>query len=154
MKAATYTELLEQVRTLCQQDRASAPEAIVALLHQRLEGWDWVGWYLTDPADPRMLVLGPYRGAATDHTHIPFGRGICGQAAERAASIVVLDVSQEENYLACSSETRSEIVVPLLHEGRVIGQIDVDSHRAGHFGEPERLFLEELCRIACPVFLA
>lgn len=149
-----YTALLDRIAALCSDRPADAPREIVDLLYHSLPGWDWVGWYLVDPADPRTLILGPYRGAATDHTRIPFGRGICGQAAEREQSIVVLDVTQEANYLACSSETRSEIVVPLWHEGRMIGQIDVDSHTVGRFTDQDRLFLEELCRLAAPCFTA
>lgn len=147
-----YSTLLERIATLCADRPGQAPREIVDLLYDSLPGWDWVGWYLVDPADPRTLVLGPYRGAATDHTRIPFGRGICGQAAEREQSIVVLDVRQETNYLACSSETRSEIVVPLWHAGRMIGQIDVDSHTVGLFSDDDRVFLEQVCGLAAPCF--
>jgi L-methionine (R)-S-oxide reductase len=144
--------LLARIAALCESGPADAPRAIVELLYDTLPGWDWVGWYLVDPADPQTLVLGAYKGAATDHTRIPFGRGICGQAAAREESIVVLDVRQESNYLACSSETRSEIVVPLWHKGRMIGQIDVDSHTAGRFTDEDRVFLEEVCRLVAGCF--
>lgn len=147
-----HADLLARIAALCAANPADAPRAIVELLYDTLPGWDWVGWYLVDPAEPQTLVLGLYKGAATDHTRIPFGRGICGQAAEREQSIVVLDVRQESNYLACSSETRSEIVVPLWHDGRMIGQIDVDSHTVGRFTDADRVFLEELCRLAAPCF--
>ncbi len=150
MAGPEFEALRRSARELLAADPERAAERIVSLLRERLEGWDWVGWYLVDPASPRELVLGPFAGAATDHRRIPFGRGICGLAAEREESIVVLDVRQEENYLSCGDAVRSELVVPVFHEGAVIGQLDVDSHRVARFGEAERDLAEELCRLYAP----
>jgi L-methionine (R)-S-oxide reductase len=126
-------------------DRDAALAATCRLVHERLDGYDWVGFYLVDPASPRELVLGPFVGEATEHVRIPFGRGICGQVAESEETMVVDDVSAEGNYLACSTEVRSEIVVPILAAGRFVGQLDVDSHRRGRFGAGDRALCEAIC---------
>jgi GAF domain-containing protein len=91
------------------------------------------------------LQLGPYAGAATDHTRIPYGRGICGQVALSGAAFVVPDVWAEDNYLACSLETKAEIVLPIFKEGKLIAQLDIDSHYANPFTDDDRAFLENLC---------
>lgn len=115
-----------------------------------LEGFDWVGFYLVDPEDPGYLVLGPFVGEPTEHTRIPVGRGICGQAAARRTTLVVDDVSQERNYLSCSPHVRSEIVVPVWWEGQVVGELDIDSHAPARFGL-EQAWLEEVCRRVAPI---
>jgi len=87
-------------------------DSIVSLLHEKLTRYNWVGFYMLDPNDANMLVLGPFRGAATPHTRIPLNQGICGAAASSGETVVVDDVNNDPRYLACSIETRSEIVVP------------------------------------------
>jgi GAF domain-containing protein len=116
---------------------AAAVDALHALPH-----FDWTGVYIL--SRPGTLTLGPYRGAPTDHVTIPVGRGICGQSAERDETVLVEDVSAEDNYLACSIDTRSEIVVPIRVRGAYRAQIDVDSHDAGAFDEIDRRELEAL----------
>ena len=128
----------ERLRRVCQ------------ILADGLEGYDWVGFYLVDPRTGRDLVLGPYVGAPTEHTRIPFGAGICGQAAEALETFVVRDVSAEENYLACSLEVRSEIVVPVFHEGRLVGELDIDSHQLARFGGEDQRIVEEVASLAGP----
>lgn len=120
-------------------------------LRQGLPGYDWVGFYLVDPVAPRSLFLGPYAGAPTEHSHIPFGRGICGQAAETGETIVVDDVTQEANYLACSLAVVSEIVAPVYHEGRLVGELDIDSHRSARFGPRDRDFVEAVAHVVGPL---
>ena len=115
---------------------------VCRLLADSRPGYDWVGFYLVDPAAPRELVLGPFVGAPTEHVRIPFGRGVCGQAAERGETVVVADVTAESNYLACSLRVRSEIVVPLLDGGRVRGELDIDSHTAARFTAADRALCE------------
>ncbi len=127
---------------------------LCTLLHENLDGYDWVGFYLVDPANPRELVLGPFAGADTDHRRIPFGRGICGQVAESEQTMVVEDVQAADNYLSCSVDVRSEIVVPILKEGRFVGQLDIDSHVAARFGPKDRRLCEHICgRLADGVWL-
>ena len=116
------------------------PAALVAYLADTFPHYSWVGIYWVEGSD---LVLGPWRGPqATEHTRIPVGTGICGAAAASGRSEVVDDVSADPRYLACFASTRSEIVVPILRDGRVIGEIDVDSDRPAAFTPADRRFLE------------
>ena len=107
----------------------------------RCPTYNWVGIYLLDGNE---LVLGPFVGAPSPHTRIPVGRGICGAAAAEQMTIIVDDVSSDPRYLACSLETRSEIVVPIMHGGLVLGEIDIDSHERAAFGATDRDLLEEV----------
>lgn len=117
---------------------------ICRLLNENLDHYDWVGFYLVAPDEDRMLELGPYVGAATDHVRIPFGTGICGQAAETLDTFVVPDVSKADNYLACSLTVKSEIVVPIMHDGQFLGELDIDSHKLDNFGPDHRKLLERI----------
>src|SRR5437868_5699917 len=119
----------------------SAMKQTVALLKDAVPAYTWVGIYLLDGNE---LVLGPYVGKPSPHTRIPLGRGICGAAAAEKATIVVDDVNTDPRYLACSIETKSEIVVPIMQNGEVFGEIDIDSDRAGAFGQRDRALLEPL----------
>ena len=125
---------------------------VCRLLKAEVRHYDWVGFYLTDPASPRELVLGPFDGAPTEHTRIPFGVGICGQAAERETTVVIPDVRKETNYLSCSPTVRSEIVVPLMRDGKVLGELDIDSHAVAPFTPEDRKFLERVCEALAPLF--
>jgi GAF domain-containing protein len=129
-------------------------QAVCGLLAEGVPHYDWVGFYLVWPDEPRTLRLGPYVGAPTDHTRIPFGRGICGQVAEREESLVVPDVAAEDNYLACSLDVKAEVVVPVFVDGRFSGQLDIDSHTPDPFAPEERPFLEEVCARVAPVVAA
>ncbi len=143
----THQEILVRAREICDQDcRADEKmRRICRLLHDELDGYDWVGFYLVDEERPGELVLGPYAGEPTEHVRIIFGEGICGQAAERDATIVVDDVGKVENYLACSPRVRSEIVLPIYRHGQLAGELDIDSHQPARFGPEDRLLLEEIC---------
>ena len=100
----------------------------------------------------RELVLGPCVGTPTDHVKIPFGRGICGQAAEREETFIVQDVSKECNYLSCSISVKAEIVLPIFKDGRIVGELDIDSHRLSPFTDADRGFLEKVCKIVAQLF--
>lgn len=117
---------------------------ICQLLDKELEHFNWTGFYFRN-GDKEELILGPYVGAATDHTHIPFGRGICGQVAVSNETFLVPDVSEQSNYLSCSIDTKAEIVVPIIKDGQNIGQIDIDSHKLNPFTEEDKELLEWLC---------
>jgi L-methionine (R)-S-oxide reductase len=120
----------------------------VELLHDRFEDYSWVGVYLVEGDD---LVLGPWKGPqATEHVRIPVGQGICGAAAATGQTEVVDDVNADERYLACFPSTRSEIVVPIAYEGRVVGEIDIDSDRPAAFGQDDRAFLERVSLLISP----
>jgi L-methionine (R)-S-oxide reductase len=115
-------------------------EGVCAILNEEIPTHNWVGIYLVEGPD---LVLAAWRGpAATEHVRIPIGQGICGYAAAHAESIIVDDVSKDDRYLQCFINTKSEIVVPIMHDGEVLGEIDVDGDRVGAFGEADRVLLE------------
>lgn len=115
--------------------------AICELLNQNVPYYNWVGFYFANH-ETQTLHLGPYVGAPTDHTVIPFGKGICGQVAVSNNNFVVPDVSAQDNYIACSFTVKSEIVVPLFVNGINIGQIDIDSHEIDPFSAEDERFLE------------
>lgn len=115
--------------------------AICTLLNAEIPHYNWVGFYFANHEN-KTLHLGPYVGAPTDHTVIPFGKGICGQVAESNQNFVVPDVSAQDNYIACSFTVKSEIVVPLFVNGKNIGQIDIDSHVLDPFTTDDERFLE------------
>lgn len=122
-------------------------EFCVAAIAGKLPHYNWVGFYMLDPADPNVLVLGPFHGAPTPHVRIPVSEGICGAAVARRATIVVDDVAADPRYLSCSLETRSEIVVPIRADKEIVGEIDIDSHAPAAFDEHDRAFLEECASI-------
>jgi L-methionine (R)-S-oxide reductase len=114
----------------------------VETLHDRFDHYSWVGIYLVEGDH---LVLGPWKGPqATEHVRIPVGQGICGAAAATGRTEIVDDVSSDGRYLACFPSTRSEIVVPISYEGRVVGEIDIDSDRPAAFTQEDRAFLERV----------
>ena len=122
-------------------DTASRLEQLCELLRESVPYYDWVGFYFRN-GDKEELKLGPFAGTPTDHTIIPFGKGICGQVAVSNQNFVVPDVSAQDNYIACSISVKSEIVIPLFKDGENIGQIDIDSDTADPFTEEDERFLE------------
>jgi GAF domain-containing protein len=137
-------ELRIRARLASEPDRSRALEGAVAEIKASLPDYTWVGIYLLRGDE---LVLGPYLGKPSPHTRIPVGSGICGAAAAERQTIVVDDVNADERYLACSLETRSEIVVPIMRDGRVVGEIDVDSDRVAAFGPGDRALLERIAEV-------
>ncbi len=114
---------------------------ICQLLEKHVDHYNWVGFYFRN-GDKEELKLGPYVGAPTDHTIIPFGKGICGQVAVSNQNFVVPDVSAQDNYIACSITVKAEIVIPIFVNGENIGQIDIDSNTPNPFTEADERFLE------------
>jgi len=111
---------------------------IVSLLHKSLLKYNWVGFYMIQKeGNEIVLVLGPFKGSMTPHTRIKLNQGICGAAASTGKTVVVDDVSSDPRYLACSLETKSEIVVPVFVRGQVVGELDIDSHFLAAFGGAE-----------------
>ncbi|MCV6629934.1 MAG: GAF domain-containing protein [Flavobacteriaceae bacterium] len=135
--------LYPKIDTIAIQE--SSPEekmqAICDLLQSQVSHYDWVGFYFKN-GDKRELKLGPYAGEPTDHTIIPYGKGICGQVAESNKNFVVPDVKAQDNYIACSIYVKAEIVVPLFVNDQNIGQIDIDSKTVDPFTEADEHFLE------------
>ena len=140
----TFEELKPKVQDILTKTDILRDEKLVQichLLHDNIDYYDWVGFYFANH-EAKTLHLGPYVGAETDHTVIPFGKGICGQVAESNQNFVVPDVAAQDNYIACSFTVKSEIVVPLFVDGKNIGQIDIDSHVIDPFSELDERFLE------------
>ena len=149
MDARTQEGVLASVRAavLAETDRHRAMERALAILKQDMPTYTWVGIYLLENDE---LVLGPFLGKPSPHTRIPLGRGICGAAATGKATIVVDDVHADPRYLACSIETNSEIVVPIMSGDRVLGEIDIDSDRRAAFGPDDRRLLEAVAALLAP----
>ena len=141
-----HDEVLKTIRHALdhEADARRAMEVTVATLKRSLPDYSWVGVYLLVSNE---LVLGPYVGKPSPHSRIPLGRGICGAAAAEKTTIVVDDVSADDRYLACSADTKSEIVVPIMRGGDVLGEIDVDSDRPAAFGAPDRVLLEAVAAL-------
>lgn len=126
-----------------------AAQEIVDYLHDRFPDYSWVGIYWVEGTD---LVLGQWRGPqATEHTRIPIGTGVCGAAAASGKTEIVADVSKDPRYLACFPYTKSEIVVPIFRDGRVIGEIDIDGSRLAAFGPEDQRFLERVAELLAPL---
>lgn len=117
---------------------------VVKILDSNIPYYNWTGFYFMQDG---LLKLGPYIGRPTEHVNIKVGQGICGRAVAENATIVVDDVTKEENYLACSIETKSEIVVPIRVGDEIVGEIDIDSDEKGAFDDDDRKFLEAVADI-------
>jgi len=118
-------------------------ENICLLLNKQMLKYNWVGFYMLEAgASPPALVLGRFQGAMTVHTRIALNQGICGAAASSGKTVVVDDVKKDPRYLACSLETKSEIVVPIFVHGKVAGELDIDSHFLAAFGDEDRELVE------------
>ncbi len=118
---------------------------IVGRLQERLSHFNWVGFYMIEkglPGEEPMLVLGPYVGTETPHKRIPLNQGICGAAVTHGHTVVVDDVNSDPRYLACSIETKSEIVAPVFVKGSVVGELDIDSHQPAAFSPDDRKLVE------------
>jgi len=142
---------VERVRGLVRHpDAGGALQRVCGYLHAAVEHYNWVGFYLASP-DDQLLLLGPFTGKPTEHLKIPYGRGICGQAANSHDNFVVQDVNAESNYLSCSIETKSEIVVPVWHKSQFAGELDIDSHTESPFTADDERLLELVAEICAPL---
>ncbi len=123
-------------------------EYITRRLHEKMARYNWVGFYLVDPADRGVLVVGPYVGSFTPNARIPLDTGLCGSAASTGNTVVVDDVTKDPRYLAGSSMVVSEIVVPISVNGKLLGELDVESYFPGTFTKPEQDFVEACAALA------
>jgi GAF domain-containing protein len=149
-----FASLIASIESFARTARSLAvlQQLIVRRIAGSLPAYDWVGFYMLDPADPQTLVLGPFVGAPTEHVRIPVSRGLCGAAVAQGQTIVVDDVAADPRYLACSFETRSEIIVPIRARGKIVGEIDIDSHTTAAFGPEDRAFLEQCAALVGAFF--
>ena len=149
MAHQAFREILREIErfSTTSDDVLALQEFTVHLIATRLPYYNWVGFYMLDPNDANVLVLGPFHGAPTDHVRIPVTEGICGAAVAQGKTVIVEDVSADPRYLSCSIETKSEIVVPIRVRKEIVGEIDIDSHDLSAFGPDDRTFLEECARL-------
>jgi len=123
-------------------------EGVCRILHDRMLKYNWVGFYMLEAgAQPPVLVLGSFQGAMTPHTRIPLNQGICGAAASSGKTIVVDDVRKDPRYLACSLETKSEIVVPIFVRQQIAGELDIDSHFPSAFRAEDQQLVQYCAEI-------
>ncbi|GHT61110.1 hypothetical protein AGMMS50239_11350 [Bacteroidia bacterium] len=140
-KVAQYENLLPQIKALIEPETDFiANLANIAAVLKSAFDFFWVGFYLVKEGE---LVLGPFQGPVAC-TRIAFGKGVCGTAWKERRTIIVPDVEQFPGHIACSSESKSEIVVPLFHENQIIGVLDIDSNQLDTFDEVDAVYLEKL----------
>lgn len=144
MTRPDFKEVFLKVADLVEAGADDLLLQICTLLKQEVYHYDWVGFYILDPAK-NELVLGPFVGKPTEHTHIPVGKGICGQVAASGETMVVQDVTQVENYISCGLDVQSEIVVPVLKNGKFVAELDIDSHSPAPFTNDDNVFLSKVC---------
>lgn len=149
MAQRIYSDIISEIQHFAEtaKDLTLLQEFCVGIIAERLPSYNWVGFYMLDPSNENVLVLGPYRGAPTEHVRIPVTEGICGAAVAQGETVIVEDVSADPRYLACSLDTRSEIVVPIGANGKIVGEIDIDSHALNAFGADDRIFLESCAKV-------
>lgn len=148
----TEADILARLREIAQMPDAKErlPFEVVRILKANFPHYDWVGIYSLDKSDE--LTLGPFLGKPSPHTRIKIDSGICGAAARERETIIVDDVNSDPRYLACSIETKSEIVVPIFKSGKVVGEIDIDSHTPSAFGNKDRVLLEKVAEILAAAY--
>lgn len=145
MKEETYKLLVSQIASLIdgEKDTIAIMSNVAAAIHQTMGFW-WTGFYRVVDDE---LVLGPFQGPVAC-MHIPYGKGVCGTAWQRAETVVVPDVEQFPGHIACSSESKSEIVVPVFNsDGKVTAVLDIDSERLATFDDVDRQYLEDICKL-------
>jgi len=146
MTTTNFSEVYQTIVKLVRSNPDDLLFRICELLKQEVYHYDWVGFYILDQAN-NELILGPFSGKPTPHTHIAVGKGICGQVAESSQTMVVQDVTQVENYISCGLDVQSEIVVPVLANGKFVAELDIDSHSPAPFTPEDNEFLAKVCAL-------
>jgi len=146
-----FEEVYQKITALVKINPEDLLLRICELLKQEVYHFDWVGFYILDQ-EKNELVLGPFVGKPTQHTHIAVGKGICGQVAASGQTMVVQDVTQVENYISCGLEVQSEIVVPVLKNGKFVAELDIDSHSPAPFTDDDKVFLNKVCELLVDCF--
>jgi|SRR5579862_5447108 L-methionine (R)-S-oxide reductase len=125
----------------------SVMQHVAARLHEKIARYNWVGFYLVDPSNPDVLVVGPFVGSFTPNARIPLNQGLCGSAARSGQTVVVDDVSKDPRYLAGSPLVKCEIVVPIFVRGKLAAELDIESYFTNTFPKPEQEFVEACARL-------
>uniref|UniRef100_A0A7C4YHF4 GAF domain-containing protein n=1 Tax=candidate division WOR-3 bacterium TaxID=2052148 RepID=A0A7C4YHF4_UNCW3 len=148
-----YKKIIEDVKRILKEEIKKEEKLLkICKSISNLDGYDWVGFYIVNKEDEEELLLGPYVGAPTEHIKIKKGKGICGQALQIGKTFLVRDVSKETNYLSCSPDVQSEIVVPIYKGKKIVGEIDIDSHKINNFKKEDKEFLEEIAKLVSNEF--
>jgi GAF domain-containing protein len=144
-----HEELLQEFQDFARaaSTAESVMERIAERLHEKMTRYNWVGFYLVDPTDSGVLLVGPFAGSFTPNARIPLGTGLCGAAASSGQTVVVDDVSKDPRYLAGSSLVKCEIVVPIFVKNSLAGELDVESYFASTFNKVEREFVESCAAV-------
>jgi L-methionine (R)-S-oxide reductase len=151
MTNPNFEEVYQKIAALVKTNTDDLLLLICELLKQEVYHYDWVGFYILDQ-ERNELVLGSFVGKPTQHTHIAVGKGICGQVAASGQAMVVQDVTQVENYISCGLDVQSEIVVPILKNGKFVAELDIDSHSPAPFTEADNVFLAKVCDLLIDCF--
>ena len=151
MTTTNFTDVYQNVAHLIAQNPEDMLFRVCELLKQQVYHYDWVGFYILNQ-EKNELVLGPFIGKPTQHTNIAVGKGICGQVAVSAKTMVVQDVTQVENYISCGLDVQSEIVVPILKNGKFVAELDIDSHSPAPFTIDDSEFLAKICDLLADSF--
>jgi L-methionine (R)-S-oxide reductase len=153
MKGTEFSQILPQIKHIVNSGAARSEilDDICTLLNNKVDHYDWVGFYILDEPNS-TLVLESYFGKPTEHMVIPVGKGVCGQVAVNKKLKIVQDVTQEGNYIACSVDVQSEIVVPILKGEKFMAEIDIDSHAFAPFTTDDQEFLTSVCRMISILF--
>lgn len=146
MNTTNFNEVYQKALELINSKPENLLLKVCELLKTEVYHYDWVGFYILDPAN-NELVLGPFVGKPTQHTHIAVGKGVCGQVAASGETMVVQDVTQVDNYISCGLDVQSEIVVPVLKNGRFVAELDIDSHSSAPFTDQDSQFLSSICSL-------
>ncbi len=144
-----FTHLLQKIKETVEGDGTKNEKLLkICQLLTSVPHYNWVGFYFVEGKE---LILGPFIEEPTEHVRIAFGQGICGQAAAQKSTFIVQDVSKESNYLSCSPKVKAEIVIPIFKEGRIAGELDIDSHYPSPFKHEDKIFLEEVAKIVADI---
>ena len=154
MTSLSNTQVLKEIKTILETykiDILSGLKKCCYFLKENISHFDWVGFYFAD-FQTKNLNLKAFSGMPTDHTSIPFGKGICGQVALSNKNFMAPNVKEQDNYIACSIDVKSELVVPLFIEGKNVGQIDIDSNKLDPFTKEDELLLEACCDLVSKTY--
>ncbi len=146
--------IIDEIKRIVKSDNTveNKLQEISDFLQNNIEPFDWVGFYIVSKNNDKLLILGPHNGESTEHIKIPFGKGICGQAAAMKKTFVVQDVTKESNYLPCSVEVKSEIVIPIFKEDIVVAELDIDSRKKYGIHNYHIKLCEQIANIISPLF--
>ena len=147
-KDILFGDIIPEVNKILQSRKGinDSLKQICNYLEAKISIFDWVGIYFFDKKE-NQLVLGPFVGKPSPHTVIPMGKGVCGQVCKNKKTLIIQDVSKENNYLSCSPLVKSELVIPILKDEEILGVIDIDSHTAGTFTEVHKEILEQIAKM-------